>query len=155
MNGFWKSLGLAIVEVLGGVGGRTICVNCVRDGDDYEPGHFGDYSLCGRCHRPVTSKDQAFFLKPRGPECPLCRASHLDVCSSEAVDAILGGPPQFRYTCAYCGNKTSSKPAYQAKTRLVWKSCCYPCSQTVNWDPIPEDKCDPELVRVAKENSTP
>jgi hypothetical protein len=42
----------------------TVCQTCVKRGEEVvSRGFFGDLGLCGRCRRPATSQDAAFWVR--------------------------------------------------------------------------------------------
>ena len=47
----------------------VVCDDCVQPEEPVvDTDHFGDFSLCHRCDKPVTSKDRANFVRPRSGE---------------------------------------------------------------------------------------
>jgi hypothetical protein len=71
----------------------VVCASCVRSGDGARPGEFGDYSVCPRCERSVTSSTLAFRVVQHGLECPVCRTCHVDACPPDARAEVLREGP--------------------------------------------------------------
>jgi hypothetical protein len=50
------------------MGRIAICDACIRRGEMvHDVDRFGDFSLCGRCRRPTTSRDVAIYVDPGEP----------------------------------------------------------------------------------------
>lgn len=55
----------AMLDGLRRIGCIPICKACLRAVDDVRShGRFGDFSICARCTRSVTSEDEAFWVLP-------------------------------------------------------------------------------------------
>jgi len=54
----------ALTQGVRRLGCIAVCQPCVRLDDRVrDVDIFGDFGLCGRCHRPVTGRNRAFYVE--------------------------------------------------------------------------------------------